>query len=66
MEAVDKPRNIQLKGDLDLVTDTDKAAEDACLAVLRSSCPKHAILGETAAACCRSLDAMVPAGRRVA
>ena len=46
MEAVDKPRNIQLKGDLELVTDTDQAAEDACLAVIRSSCPSHAILGE--------------------
>lgn len=30
-EALDKPRNIQYKGDTDLVTDTDKAAEAACL-----------------------------------
>jgi myo-inositol-1(or 4)-monophosphatase len=46
MDAVDKPRNIQLKGALDLVTDTDKASEDACLAVIREACPEHAILGE--------------------
>lgn len=46
MEAVDKPRNIQFKGATDLVTDTDQAAEDAILAVIRSSCPNDAILGE--------------------
>ncbi len=32
-EALDKPRNIVLKGATDLVTDTDKAAEDAILKV---------------------------------
>lgn len=52
MEAVDKPRNITLKGALDLVTDTDKASEDACLAVIQSSCPDHAILGEISIHCC--------------
>eukprot|EP00892_Ulva_mutabilis_P003387 jgi/Ulvmu1/141/UM001_0145.1 len=46
MAAVDTPRNIQRKGALDLVTDTDKAAEEACLAVLRQACPGHAVLGE--------------------
>lgn len=46
MKAVDAPRNIQRKGALDLVTDTDRAAEDAVLAVLREACPGHAILGE--------------------
>ena len=46
MEAVDKPRNIQFKGATDLVTDTDKAAEEACLAVVRAAYPDHAILGE--------------------
>lgn len=46
MEAVDAPRNIQRKGALDLVTDTDQAAEVACLSVIRDKCPGHAILGE--------------------
>jgi len=46
MAAVDAPRNIQRKGALDLVTDTDRAAEEACLEVVRRACPGHAILGE--------------------
>jgi myo-inositol-1(or 4)-monophosphatase len=46
LEAVDEPRSIQLKGSLDLVTDTDKASEKACLDILCSACPEHAILGE--------------------
>lgn len=33
---MDKPRNIEFKGATDLVTDTDKASEDAILSV-RSS-----------------------------
>lgn len=33
MEAVDKPRNIQFKGETDLVTETDKASEEAILKV---------------------------------
>jgi fructose-1,6-bisphosphatase/inositol monophosphatase family enzyme len=61
MEAVDKPRNIQYKGDLDLVTDTDKAAETACLAVIRSSCPDHAILGELSKLFLRVLGCAVAA-----
>lgn len=32
-ERVDKPRNIEFKGATDLVTDTDKASEDAVLSV---------------------------------
>ena len=32
-ERVDKPRNIEFKGLTDLVTDTDKASEEAVLAV---------------------------------
>ncbi|CAL8460782.1 g313 [Coccomyxa elongata] len=45
-ERVDKPRNIEFKGATDLVTDTDKASEDAVLSVLRASFPDHALLGE--------------------
>jgi len=32
-EKVDKPRNIEFKGATDLVTDTDKASEEAVLSV---------------------------------
>ena len=39
-ERVDKPRNIEFKGATDLVTDTDKASEDAILSV-RSSLGVH-------------------------
>eukprot|EP00195_Chlamydomonas_chlamydogama_P007859 CAMPEP_0202892436 /NCGR_PEP_ID=MMETSP1392-20130828/2159_1 /ASSEMBLY_ACC=CAM_ASM_000868 /TAXON_ID=225041 /ORGANISM="Chlamydomonas chlamydogama, Strain SAG 11-48b" /LENGTH=300 /DNA_ID=CAMNT_0049576379 /DNA_START=92 /DNA_END=994 /DNA_ORIENTATION=- len=46
MGALDKPRNIQFKGATDLVTETDKASEEAVLNVLRSSFPSHAVLGE--------------------
>ena len=35
-EKVDKPRDIEFKGATDLVTDTDKASEEAVLSV--SSC----------------------------
>eukprot|EP00884_Botryococcus_braunii_P005618 jgi/Botrbrau1/15057/Bobra.118_2s0005.1 len=46
LEAVDKPRNIQFKGDTDLVTETDKASEEAILKVITEAFPDHAILGE--------------------
>ena len=45
-EALDRPRNIQYKGDTDLVTDTDKAAEAACLQQVQAAFSDHAILGE--------------------
>ncbi len=35
-EALDKPRNIHFKGVTDLVTDTDRASEDAILKVVIS------------------------------
>lgn len=35
---MDKPRNIEFKGATDLVTDTDKASEDAILSVRPSLC----------------------------
>lgn len=41
LEAVDKPRVITFKGATDLVTETDKASEDAILAV-RSPGPRCA------------------------
>ncbi|CAK0745527.1 Phosphatase impl1, chloroplastic [Coccomyxa viridis] len=45
-EKVDKPRDIEFKGATDLVTDTDKASEEAVLSVLREAFPDHALLGE--------------------
>nr|AEM89399.1 inositol monophosphatase [Chlamydomonas reinhardtii] len=45
-EALDRPRSISFKGATDLVTETDKASEDAVLAVLRKHYPRHALLGE--------------------
>lgn len=44
--ALDKPHNVQYKQVTDLVTDTDTAAEAACLAVIEEVFPGHAILGE--------------------
>ncbi|KAG7672711.1 hypothetical protein Ndes2526B_g08758 [Nannochloris sp. 'desiccata'] len=46
LDAVDKPRNISYKGATDLVTDTDKASEDAILKIISEAFPDHAILGE--------------------
>lgn len=47
LEAVDKPRSItQKSGSADLVTETDKASEAACLQVITRHFPNHAILGE--------------------
>ncbi|DBA77449.1 TPA: Phosphatase impl1, chloroplastic, variant 3 [Trebouxia sp. C0004] len=45
-EALDKPRNIHFKGVTDLVTDTDRASEDAILKVLQKEVPDHGFLGE--------------------
>lgn len=46
MAAVDKPRNISLKQGTDIVTDTDKASELACVKTIQEAFPGHAILGE--------------------
>lgn len=48
LDALDKPRAITNKSSsADIVTETDKAAEDACLAVVRRAYgDSHAILGE--------------------
>jgi len=41
-----KPAKIQHKGDVDLVTETDIAAEAAVLAVLRAACPRDVFVSE--------------------
>lgn len=48
LDAADKPRHsVQSKGSAaDLVTDTDRASEEAILAAIQRACPSHAILGE--------------------
>lgn len=40
------PLRIERKGEIDLVTDADRAAEDAVLGLLRARYPHHAILAE--------------------
>ncbi len=40
-EKVDKPRDIEFKGATDLVTDTDKASEEAVLSVRLCIIPVH-------------------------
>lgn len=45
-DAIDKPRNVTLKGAADLVTETDTASENAVLDVIRKHYPNHAVLGE--------------------
>ena len=45
-ELFDKPREVMLKGRIDLVTDADRAAEDRILRLLRESAPGAAILAE--------------------
>ncbi|HEX9602561.1 MAG TPA: inositol monophosphatase family protein, partial [Myxococcales bacterium] len=45
-ELFDKPREIALKGRIDLVTDADRAAEDRILSLLRGRAPGCAVLAE--------------------
>ena len=45
-ELFDKPREITLKGRIDLVTDADRAAEERILRLLRERAPGAAILAE--------------------
>ena len=45
-----RPRNVQFKGRTDLVTDADKAAEEAVLRILRDSAPGTRILAEESGA----------------
>jgi myo-inositol-1(or 4)-monophosphatase len=44
--AMDRPKNISYKGEVDIVTETDKKSEAAILARLRSEFPAHAIVAE--------------------
>ena len=39
-QALDKPKNISFKGVTDLVTDTDKASEEAVLSSLKGRFPE--------------------------
>lgn len=48
--AWSEQRNISFKGEVDLVTDTDKAVEALVVARLRNAFPEHAILAEETAA----------------
>jgi myo-inositol-1(or 4)-monophosphatase len=45
-ERFEGERTIEFKGGIDLVTDADKAAEEALLDFLRSEFPDHAVLAE--------------------
>ena len=45
-----RPREVHFKGRIDLVTDADKASEEAVLRVLRERAPGAAILAEESGA----------------
>src|SRR5579859_2003006 len=45
-EAVARPRQIEFKGVINLVTETDRASEALIVAELRDVFPDHAIIGE--------------------
>jgi myo-inositol-1(or 4)-monophosphatase len=49
-DLYDKPRDVQFKGRIDLVTDADKAAEETVLRVLRDRAPGARILAEESGA----------------
>jgi myo-inositol-1(or 4)-monophosphatase len=46
LDLYERPRDIQLKGRIDLVTDADRAAEERVLAVLRQAAPGVKVLAE--------------------
>jgi myo-inositol-1(or 4)-monophosphatase len=46
MNAFERPHNITYKGEVDLVTESDRRSEAAIVARLRSHFPQHAIVGE--------------------
>jgi len=46
LEGHSRPKNISYKGEVDLVTDTDKKSEAAIVARLRRHFPRHAIVAE--------------------
>jgi myo-inositol-1(or 4)-monophosphatase len=41
-----RPKNVQYKGDVDLVTETDKRSEAAIVGLIRKAFPDHAIVAE--------------------
>jgi len=45
-EALARPRQIEFKGVINLVTETDRASEALIVGVLREAFPDHAIIGE--------------------
>ena len=45
-ERFEKPRTIERKGSIDLVTDADRASEEAVVGFLRSRFPGAAVLAE--------------------
>jgi len=49
-DLYDRPRDVQFKGRIDLVTDADKAAEEAIIRVLRERAPGSGILAEESGA----------------
>ncbi len=71
-EALDKPRNIQFKGVTDLVTDTDRASEEAILKVvipfsarLCIQCTAQQAWLEMACRCTRMCTRLVRAQQRL-
>ena len=46
---LDQPRDIQFKGEIDLVTDADRAAEAVIVARVRRAFPGHRLIGEEGA-----------------
>lgn len=45
-DAMDRPKDISYKGEVDIVTETDRKSEAAILARLRNEFPEHAIVAE--------------------
>lgn len=45
-EAMDRPKDISYKGEVDIVTETDRKSEAVILARLRKEFPEHAIIAE--------------------
>ncbi len=49
-DTVDKPKQLTFKSTTDIVTETDKASEVACIEAIRAAFPTHAILVSGASA----------------
>jgi myo-inositol-1(or 4)-monophosphatase len=48
-EHADRPRSIEFKGQIDMVTEMDRRSEELIVELLRSSFPDHAVLAEEGA-----------------